>query len=48
VMQMLHANFPDTTTFIDLWASSQTWEHNNNLHMNHHWNTHLTNLFHQL
>jgi hypothetical protein len=48
VMQMLHANFPDTTTFIDLWASSQTWEHNNNLHMDHHWNTHLTNLFHQL
>jgi hypothetical protein len=48
VMHMLHANFPDTTTFIDLWAASQTWEHNNNLHMDHHWNIHLTNLFHQL
>jgi hypothetical protein len=40
--------FVDSTTYVDLWNASQTWNHANNLHMDVPWNVHLTDLFVQL
>jgi hypothetical protein len=37
--------FRHSTTYIDLWAASQSWPHADNLHMDGSWNRHLSQLF---